>query len=93
MRQSLSAQSFGALRAQSRRIRREVRRSVRIFETLHSEHKAKRRFFMAHPTSLWRLSWRVLLFGALVARIIADLLKAMGLLRYTFIPYTTLIVP
>ena len=47
-----------------------------MFETLHSEHKAKRRFLMAHPTSLWRLSWRVVLFCALVARIIADLLAA-----------------
>ena len=73
MRQSASASSFGALVSRSRRIRGEVRRNVKIFETLHSEHIAKRRFLMAHPTSLWRLSWRVVLFCALVARIVAEL--------------------
>lgn len=73
MRQSASASSFGALVSRSRRIRGQVRRNVKIFETLHSEHIAKRRFLMAHPTSLWRLSWRVVLFCALVARIVAEL--------------------
>ena len=71
---SASAAHFPTvLAASSRKLRRDLRNRRRMLIALHREHRARSRFGMAHPTALWRLTWRVVLFAALVARIVADL--------------------
>ncbi|KAJ1448466.1 hypothetical protein M885DRAFT_574274 [Pelagophyceae sp. CCMP2097] len=58
-----------------RRCQQKLEQQRRLFRTLHLERRTRR--WMARPTAMWRISWRVALSLLLVWRVFGDVRKVL----------------